>query len=257
MSVCGTWHAVRADDHRAVLDAFGLSSVEPATMRLGEDIWRHDSRSGYSGPPHSRCARAYLSPVLDGWILVFGQFNEHWRRVSTGDEPMRFDSEEFRAILKARNSSRREHCAELSSRLGTVHWYASSCDGWTAWCVAENGVVVRFYDEDLPEEQSGAPLPVEAGCKLPHEYVEWPGLDEAFDKYRPDTPEGKERLAAELRRLKETYNIPDTCDATRVAEHLSVSLRELGPHTEVRGHGLVALTRCGRDHGHPPGALSI
>ena len=35
----------------------------------------------------------------------------------------------------------------------------------------------------------------------------------------------------------------------------SVDPGALGAHTSTSGHGVVALTACGREHGHPAGAL--
>jgi hypothetical protein len=49
----------------------------------------------------------------------------------------------------------------------------------------------------------------------------------------------------------------ELCDACAFAARASVDPASLGPHTRVEGHGLLALTAYGREHGHPPGALAI
>ncbi|WP_448317038.1 hypothetical protein [Streptomyces sp. CO7] len=47
------------------------------------------------------------------------------------------------------------------------------------------------------------------------------------------------------------------CYATDIAARLSVDPEALGPRTEVKGTGVIALTVCGLERGHPPGALCI
>jgi hypothetical protein len=51
--------------------------------------------------------------------------------------------------------------------------------------------------------------------------------------------------------------IPDTCYAVDIARRVSVDRSNLGPATQVSGYGLLALTTCGREHGHPRGALQV
>jgi hypothetical protein len=45
--------------------------------------------------------------------------------------------------------------------------------------------------------------------------------------------------------------------ATTVADMISVNPEELGPDTDVRGNGVLALTSCGRERGMPRGALHL
>jgi hypothetical protein len=47
--------------------------------------------------------------------------------------------------------------------------------------------------------------------------------------------------------------VPRQCSAIDIAEALSVNPQQLGPHTSMRGHGLLALT----PHGVAPGAVQI
>lgn len=219
MGLCGSWYAVPTADQDAVLEAFDLSHPEPVTMRLGEAAWSNDHHNWDDG--HGGCSRVYVSPVLDGWTLVFGDHpgDAHRLRDLEDDE----DDDAYREIILAR-------CRALSRRFGTVHWYGmSGGDGWTSWSIAEKGEIVRYYDSEQPEEQLGS-LPAEEGLHLPD-------LEEFGDD---DFPEDIE-----------------LADATTIAAQLSVDPEALGPQTRVQGHGVLALTACGRAHGHPRGALAI
>ncbi|MFG2000706.1 HEAT repeat domain-containing protein [Spirillospora sp. NPDC048911] len=226
MRLCGSWFALPTGDRAAVLDAFGLGDPEPVTMRLGGLTWHHDQHDGGGGCPgaaHRACSRVYVSPVLDGWTLVFGAPSDDQHRIGPGGDDA-FE-ERLRDTMLART-------AALSLRFGTVHWYGMGhrhgmdrADGWTAWIVAANGEVLRYYDAFEPDDQLGRPHPAEEGRLLPHERSLADGVE--------------------------------SCDARTVAAQASVDPGALGPHTRVEGHGVVALTACGREYGHPRGALEI
>jgi len=148
MHLCGFWYAIPTTDQAAVLDAFGLTGARPVTMRLGESAWNHDQHAG-SRDPHGRCRRAYVSPAFDGWTLVFG------------DPPAVAHSADYSAALRDEVLSR---TAALSGRFGAAHWYGVNCgDGWSAWCLASRGEVVRYYDDDDPHRQIGPPHASEDG----------------------------------------------------------------------------------------------
>ncbi|GIG69550.1 HEAT repeat domain-containing protein [Phytomonospora endophytica] len=201
MHLCGHWWALPTTDQAAVLDAFGLSAPEPVTMRLGGSIWNLDHHAGGAGV-HGACARVYVSPAFDGWTLVFGDSSADGHRQA----PVA------------------ERCAELSRRFGGAHWYGQSCgDDWNAWCIAERGKVVRFFDNEEPEAAVGGPHPAEEGWALTFE-------------------EDDER---------------DLCFAADIAATASVDPGVLGADTAVTGHGVVALTECGLKRGHPKGSLEI
>ncbi|URM95466.1 HEAT repeat domain-containing protein [Actinomadura madurae] len=230
MHVCGTWYAVPTVDQPDVLDAFGLSDPEPVTMRLGASAWNHDHHA-FSGE-HRSCRRVYVTPQVDGWTLLFG-------------DPFDYHDEEVDAAAVQR------HCRELSVRFGAAHWYGASCgDSWTAWCVAEKGEIVRYYDIEEPEDQIGS-HPAEDGYVLPH-----------IDAFPDDAFEGvdindSDAFLARYLQVKKDLGIPDDAHATTVAARASVDPSALGPETDVQGHGVVALTPCGRERGHPRGALDI
>ena len=179
-----------------------------------------------------------MPPAFDGWTLVFGHPLGHTSPVDE-DEP----------LLDTLAIS----CAELSRRFGAAHWYGMSCgDGWTSWCIAEQGEVIRYYDCFEPEKQVGGRHPAEEGYLLPDEDDGIP--PDAFDDIdRAD----REAWGARYQQLKQELQIPDECWATDIAARVSVDPSGLGPHVHMEGHGVLALTACGREHGMPPGALEI
>ncbi|MFI6038497.1 HEAT repeat domain-containing protein [Streptomyces sp. NPDC051315] len=243
MHLCGSWYAVPSNDQEAVLDAFDLGVPEPVTLRTGEAAWNHDHHSWDRKHPHDTCARVFVSPVLDGWTLVFGDSSQDTHRIEDAD-----DRDEVLADVV------RRRCVALSRRFEAAHWYGMSCgDGWTAWCLAEAGDVVRHYDAFDAEERGdeGPSHPAESGYLLPHQ----DGFPEnAFDGVDPSDPAAVE---TRWRRVKEEFGIPDTCYANDIAARLSVDPGALGADTGISGHGVLALTACGREHGHPAGALPV
>ncbi|WP_437033827.1 HEAT repeat domain-containing protein [Streptomyces sp. enrichment culture] len=250
MHLCGSWYAVPCADTQQVLDAFDLGAPEPVTLRTGAAAWNHDHHNWRTRREHETCARVFVSPVLDGWTLVFGQSSQDTHRIEDAEDDDSRD--EITADVV------RERCAALGDRFGAAQWYGMSCgDDWTAWCIAEGGEVVRFYDafdaeEDGGEGDEGRPgHPAESGYLLPHQ----DGFpDDAFDGV--ELSDG-EAFQARYREVKEELDIPDTCYAVDIAARLSVDPGSLGPRTAVTGHGVLALTACGREHGHPPGALPV
>ncbi|MEU9019104.1 HEAT repeat domain-containing protein [Actinomadura sp. NPDC048394] len=229
MHLDGSWFALPTGDQDAVLDAFGLSDPEPVTMRMGAAAWGQEHHGWGWIDSH----RMYVTPRFDGWTLVFG---------CPGDDD---DDTELRDTVLA-------WCERLSARFGAAHWYGTSCgDGWTAWCIAEQGRVVRYYDAFEEDDQVGTGHPAEDGYLLPHE----DGFpDDAFDGV--DTSDS-EAFRARYEQVKAELGIPDTCEAPEIAARASVDPSALGPGTRVEGHGVLALTATGREEGHPRGALPI
>ena len=211
MHLCGGWYALPTADQASVLEAFELSDPMPVTMRLGAGAWNRDHHEWLG---HLICRRMYVAPVFDGWTLVFGR---------TPQEEHGDDADEAAWVQAVF-----ERCRQLSDRFGEAHWYGASCgDGWTSWCMARAGEIVRYYDVFEPEQAIGESLPEERDHVLPHE-----------DTFPDDT-------------------FPDPCYATDLAGVLSVNPEKLGPQTAVQGRGVLALTSCGRELGMPVGALEI
>ncbi|MFB9930347.1 HEAT repeat domain-containing protein [Amycolatopsis halotolerans] len=240
MHLCGGWYALPTKDQGAVLEAFGLSDAMTVTMRLGESAWNSDHHGGTLGHEHGRCSRTYVSPVLDGWTLVFGDPPGSAHSASAETE-------------SGRRQYIRRRCAELSGVFGAAHWYGESCgDGWTAWCLAEHGRIIRCYDVFEPEDQVGNGHAAEDGYRLPHEDGGFPeGWIDGIDV--SDTAALQERYE----QVKRDFAIPDVCHAADIAGRLSVDPSELDERTSVLGHGVLALTACGRRYGTPRGALHI
>jgi hypothetical protein len=200
MHLCGGWYAIRTEDQNAVLGVCGLKDPTPVTKILGGSAWNNDHHAWAKDDEHVRCARVYVTGSWDGWTLVFGEPFAHGTR------------------------SVPEICAVLSAVFGEAHYYGMSCgDGWTAWCIAEGGEVVRYYDASKPEDQIGE-LDVEDGRGLPHD---WSDENEDLDDIW----------------------------ATEVAEELSVDPTYF--EGDIEGHGVLALTQCGRTYGSPKGFLQI
>ncbi|MGI5325334.1 HEAT repeat domain-containing protein [Actinomadura nitritigenes] len=228
MHLDGSWFALPTGDRDAVLDAFDLSGPEPVTMRMGAAAWAQE----HHAQGWITSSRMYVTPRFDGWTLVFGC-------------PADDDDDEVRDTVLA-------WCERLSARFGAAHWYGTSCgDGWTAWCLAEHGRVVRYYDSFEEDDQIGTGHPAEEGYLLPHE----DGFPEdAFDDV---STSGSEAFRARYEQVKEELGIPDTCEAPEIAARASVDPSALGPGTRVEGHGVLALSVRGREEGHPRGALPI
>lgn len=206
MALCGRWYAVRTSDQAAVLEAFGLSDPVPVTMRLGEAAWHNDHHNFHAeGGTHG-----YVTPVLDGWTLVFGE--------PSADAPLALAEDDGNAMAVA-----------LSRRFGAAHWYMTF-EGCTGWCLAEDGQIVRYYDNEKPENQIGPPHPAE------RDHLREPDEDERAEFEAESSP---------------GVLISDAW-ATDVAGAASVDPEALGPHTQVTGHGVLALTAAGRRNPNPP-----
>ncbi|MEU3464545.1 HEAT repeat domain-containing protein [Streptomyces sp. NPDC006733] len=241
MHLCGSWYAVSTDHQDAVLAAFDLGDPEPVTLRTGAGAWNHDRHNWSSNRSHDRCARVFVSPALGGWTLVFGHSSRDTHHLNDADNR----DEALTGVV-------RQRCAELSRQFGAAQWYGMSCgDDWTAWCIAEAGAVVRYYDAYDVENADGPGHRAESGYLLPHQ----DGFpDNAFDGV--DLSDSA-AFTARYRQVKEELHIPDTCYATNIAARLAVNPGELRANTVVDGYGVLALTECGRVHGHPAGALPV
>lgn len=234
MHLCGTWYALPTDDQAAVLDAFDLRDPFPATMRLGSSAWTYDHHA-LTQDEHTSCARMYVTPVLDGWTLVFG------------DPP-----EAAHADADAANDVLTDIAQRLSTTFGAAHRYGASCgDGWTAWCIAEAGEIVRYYDVFEPDHTRGTPHPAEDGYVLPHE-DRFP--DDAFAGI---DPMDHDAFRQRYEQVKRDLAIPDPAHATTVAARASVDPSALGPHTRVVGQAVIAATSCQVYNPSPAGALAI
>jgi hypothetical protein len=135
------WYALQTNDQEAVLQAFGLSDAMPVTMRLGEEARLFDL-DDFFGLAEGPGARVYVTPALDGWILVFGYPSD--------DAP----------VWAEGGSTINDATAALSARFGAAHWYTTVMEA-ASWCFAENGKIIRFFDDEESDKQIGPPHPAE------------------------------------------------------------------------------------------------
>ncbi|MEU1460112.1 hypothetical protein ABZ467_05365 [Streptomyces sp. NPDC005727] len=219
LDTCFTsWIAVPGGDQRAITEVLGLFEVRPATFALGRSVGVHDSHDG------AEYGRVYVTPRVDGWTLVLGPW-------CNPVDPQRADD-----VLRI--------VEELSRRHGRAQAYCfGEQGGGSGWLVAENGNAVRRLsatgrNDDarfalgglLPEERDAA---AEEGVAVPGDARAGEEDDEEWADLAP-------------------YLAPD------LAQRLGVSPFDLGPHTEVRGAGFVALTPHAGEHGRPAtGAYAI
>jgi HEAT repeats len=220
----GSWLAVPGADQAGLIDLLGLSAARPATFALGLSAVANDDHGWHEPrPPHPERSRVFITPELDGWTLVIGGW------VWPADH--------------AREAELLGVCRRLGGRYGTAQAFAyDELSGWSAWTVADDhpalfclpgeppglGRIVRHHI-DSDDEQAGSDI----GAPLPAELALPDGVDH-----------GEEAA-------------PRQCRAIDIAEALSVNPQQLGLHTSIRGHGLLALTPHGAAHGVPPGALQI
>jgi len=270
----GEWYAIPTDDQAAVSQAFDLSDPVPVTLRAGLERWsiRDDYLSQISNRDadgdHRSCAQMFVSPVLDGWTLVVGRPPAGLHR----------DGENFVA--------QQQRCRELSKRFGSAYWFSDlgAYDGMI-WCLAEHGELVRYYRTNDPVE-IGDPLPAEAEFNPPEtnlitlvqnhlpedvvrtqmakrveltfrqlelpefEYVSdgWYSLDKYHAEHHEFVTAVDEWAEAVIELLAEAgVEYRPEATAYNIAERATVTL---GPHTNVRGGGVLALTDCGRRQGH-------
>ncbi|BCJ75704.1 hypothetical protein CS0771_52480 [Catellatospora sp. IY07-71] len=235
MRPCGMWLALHTTDQAAVLAALDLSDAQPVTLRLGTAAWWHDQHADAATMDHRLHGRVFVTPAVDGWTLVFGLPTVLAHATDPGSW----------------SRAARDLCATLSARFGAAHLYGMACtDGWTVWCLAEQGTVLRYFEAD--GERYGPRHPAEDGFLLPGERPDLPA-----DAYVGVDPADPDAWAARRADLAERHAIPETCHATDIAAATSADPSAFGPHTRMTGQAVLALTPCGREHGTTPGALEI
>ncbi|GAA5106053.1 hypothetical protein [Nocardia iowensis] len=262
------WYALRTTDRDAVLRAFDLSDPVPVTMRAGFERWSA-RRTTPPGPwllersaDHRQCGQMFVSPVLDGWTLVFGKPKDMYHD-DTAEEDYEHDAQQ-------------RLCVDLSRQFGTVYWYVQivngGCGDWMGWCAAENGTLTRYYHHDFSEGavDIGDPLTAEAGLRdpdgagllgmmnshLPREKMlsllgtqpDYDDRDLDDTAYAAAQQIWSGRVQAALADVG--VDVLPTRSAALIAKRTTVGLDELGPGTSVAGHGVLALTECGRQWGH-------
>ncbi|MEV6105490.1 hypothetical protein AB0M28_12360 [Streptomyces sp. NPDC051940] len=214
------WIAVPGGDQQGISALLGLTSPRPATFALGADVVDCDTHDRTDEGPRA-LGRVYLTPEVDGWTLVLGAWCDPC------------DEERADEVL--------DLCLRLSERYGhaQAYYYGAQGDG-SAWLVAEGGTAVRRYS--ATGEAGDALLAL--GEPLPQE--------EALRAELGLPPDGAESEDEADEWLSAAFGLTPA-----VAAALSVNPLSLGPHTQVRGTGLIALTPYGVEYGVPAGAYRI
>ncbi|WP_406458587.1 hypothetical protein OG782_36600 [Streptomyces sp. NBC_00876] len=203
----GWWMAVPGASYEGVFEALGLHDRRPVTVAAGVEA-AEGRLLGQDGP--DSVGRAFVTPELDGWRLVFGPFD-----LLVGD-PWDDMIETVERVSV--------HCGHAQL------FFLDDAGGSDVWIVAENGRVIRQYAAESDPEWEGDPLPWEtlAGDD--------PDADPEYDHVPSNA---------------------GTAGARSACGHLSVDPDEVGPGTDVRGHGWLALTAPDVGHGAFPGTLRI
>ncbi|MFC9926020.1 hypothetical protein [Streptomyces sp. NPDC127190] len=124
-----------------------------------------------------------------------------------------------------------ETVESVSARCGHAQlFFLDDAGGADVWMVAEDGRMIRRYAAESDPEWEGDPLPWETLA------VDDPEYDPEYD---------------------EVPSNAGTTGARSACRYLSVDPGEVGPDTEVRGHGWLALTAPGISHGAFPGTLPL
>ncbi|MER7000028.1 hypothetical protein [Streptomyces sp. NPDC000410] len=210
-TLSGWWMAVPGATYEGVFEALGLHDRRPVTTAAG--VQAAESREiRVPGPDDAgrTVGRAFVTPELNGWRLVFGPFD-----LLVGD-PWDGMIETVERVSV--------HCGQAQ------FFFLDDAGGSDVWMVAENGRVIRQYAAESDPEWEGDPLPWETLA------VDDPHFDPEYDEALPNA---------------------GTTGARSACGYLSVDPDNVGPDTQVRGHGWLALTAPGVGHGAFPGTLRI
>jgi hypothetical protein len=210
-TLSGWWMAVPGASYEGVFEALDLHDRQPVTVAAGiEAVESRDVRVPRPEGAGRSAGRAFVTPELNGWRLVFGPFDllvgEPWDGMIETVERVSV------------------HCGQAQ------FFFLDDAGGSDIWIVAENGRVIRQYAAESDPEWEGDPLP-------------WETLavdDEDFDPEYDDVPPNA-----------------GTTGARSACAYLSVDPDEVGPDTEVRGHGWLTVTAPDVGHGAFPGTLRI
>ncbi|MFC9491704.1 hypothetical protein ACFTZM_37285, partial [Streptomyces hydrogenans] len=124
-----------------------------------------------------------------------------------------------------------ETVERVSAHCGQAQFFfLDDAGGSDVWLVAEDGRVIRQFAAESEPEWEGDPLPWETLA------VDDPDFDPEYDDAPPNA---------------------GTAGARSACAHLSVDPNAVGPGTEARGHGWLALTAPGVGHGAFPGRLPL
>lgn len=292
MDLDGAWYALPTTDQAAVLDALDLTDPVHAPLRTGFAPWQgtypHDFSGGGGASHQGACwneqapldylgshPEVFVTPALDGWTLVFCRNRTLGGTISVAT-----------ARTRQRLYSR---MGELSRRFGAAHWFEQFADtlydeltgestptAWSQWCIARDGEIVMHCvsAEDVYVHRCEETDPVESLGELnawmkTNEIGLGPasGDHARAEAYRALVYErhGDDRLPPEGEQAEEPDDYfpgalvaPEqdlVFGARAAAARLSWDPETLGPHTVVRGAGVLVVPRSLRHlvrRGSPP-----
>ncbi|GHE08988.1 hypothetical protein GCM10010339_59770 [Streptomyces alanosinicus] len=156
-TLSGWWMAVPGASYEGVFEALDLYDRRPITVAAG--VHAAESQEirvpGQDGTGRT-VGRAFVTPELDGWRLVFGPFD-----LLVGD-PWDGMIETVERVSV--------HCGQAQ------FFFLDDAGGSDVWLVAENGRVIRQYAAESDPEWEGDPLPWETLA------VDDPDFDPEYDE---------------------------------------------------------------------------
>ncbi|MFF0204301.1 hypothetical protein [Streptomyces sp. NPDC005017] len=141
-TLSGWWMAVPGASYEGAFEALGLHDPQPVTVSAGVEATecREIRVTGEDGADLT-VGRAFVSPELDGWRLIFGSFD-----LLVGDP--------WDGMI--------ETVERLSVHCGHAQFFfLDDAGGSDVWLVAEKGRVIRQYVAEGEPEWEGDPLPWE------------------------------------------------------------------------------------------------
>ena len=134
VTVNASWFALPTADTAEVVVAFGLCDPVAVPANTGFALFAAQRRAP---------RQVFVSPAVDGWTLVLSAKR-------TGDA-------DWEDIGRS--------CAELSRRFGAARHYTMWDEGYSGWCVADRGRLLRYAycSKSFPE---GSPVDVATGRAL-------------------------------------------------------------------------------------------
>ncbi|MET9959896.1 hypothetical protein ABZ128_12680 [Streptomyces sp. NPDC006326] len=160
-TLSGWWMAVPGASYEGVFEALGLHDRRPVTVAAGVQA-AESQEIRVPGPDGAGLCvgRAFVTPELNGWRLVFGPFD-----LLVGD-PWDDMIETVERVSV--------HCGQAQ------FFFLDDAGGSDVWIVAEDGQVIRQYAAESDPEWEGDPLPWETLA------VDDPDFDPEYDEAPPN-----------------------------------------------------------------------
>ncbi|MFC0602874.1 hypothetical protein [Streptomyces palmae] len=160
-TLSGWWMAVPGASYEGVFEALDLHDRRPVTVTAGVQAAESQGiRAAGRDGADQMVGRAFVTPELDGWRLVFGPFD---------------------LLVGALWENMVETVERVSAHCGQAQFFfLDDAGGSDVWMVAENGRVIRQYAAESDPEWEGDPLPWETL------QVDDPDFDPEYDEAPPN-----------------------------------------------------------------------